>query len=56
MAHSFLDQPVCTRCHEPFEGAEARKRARAGGANVVPHKADPTGAAIFNTLHTILKS
>lgn len=54
-AASLLDLPACTRCHEPFEGAEERKRARAAGAPV-PHKADPTGAGIFSTLNNILKS
>lgn len=56
MAHSFIDQPTCARCHEPFEGAEARRRARLGSPTAVPHKADPTGANIFNTLNSILKS
>ena len=36
--------------------AEERKRARMGSATAVPHKADPTGANIFNTLNSILKS
>jgi hypothetical protein len=55
MGHSFLDQPTCTRCHEPFEGADERRRARMAGAPV-PHKADPGGVNIFNTLNSILKS
>ncbi len=53
-AASILDLPACARCHEPFEGAEERKRARAAGQ--VPVRADPTGANIFNTLNSILKS
>jgi hypothetical protein len=52
-AATLLDQPSCCRCHEPFEGAEERKRASvARGA--LP-KVDPTGAGIFNTLDHILK-
>ena len=55
MAHTGLDKPECCRCHEPFAGAEERKRARMSGASV-PHKADPGGVNIFNTLNSILKS
>ncbi len=51
----LLDQPQCGRCHEPFAGAEERKRARAAG-RAPTMNADPTGANIFNTLNNILKS
>lgn len=54
-AASILDVPQCTRCYEPFEGAEERKRARMAGGGAVAPNADPTGANIFNTLNSILK-
>ena len=52
-AASILDLPQCTRCHEPFEGAEERKRARSAGG--FAPRTDPTNSSIFNTLDSILK-
>ncbi len=49
-----LDQPQCARCHEPFAGAEERKRARDAG-RAPSTNTDPTGANIFNSLNSILK-
>ncbi len=54
-ASTILDQPACCRCHEPFAGAEERKRARAAGRAPAANP-DPTGANIFNSLNSILKS
>ena len=54
-AASLLSLPQCSRCHEAFAGAEERKRARAAGRAPTTN-ADPTGAGIFNTLNSILKS
>jgi hypothetical protein len=54
-AATLLDVHACTRCHEPFAGAEERKRARAAGRAPTMNN-DPTGANIFNSLNSILKS
>ena len=54
-ASTLLDLPACTRCHEPFAGAEERKRERASGRAPATNP-DPTGANIFASLNSILKS
>lgn len=57
-AVSLLELHQCTRCHEAFDGAVERKRERERAAKAAGPvvNADPTGANIFNTLNSILKS